>query len=52
MNGFIGKFWEVLKPRAGKAAAFVVGAAASALGMALSPETLDGLADFISRMFG
>ena len=44
MSGFLLKFWNLLKPQAGKAVAFVVGAA-------LSPETLDGLADFISKAF-
>lgn len=51
MSAFLLKFWNLLKPQAGKAVAFVVGAAASAFGAALSPETLDGLADFISKAF-
>ena len=36
MSGFLLKFWNLLKPQAGKAVAFVVGAAASAFGAALS----------------
>lgn len=51
MNEFIEKFRMMLKPAAGKAVAFVVGAAASAMGMALSPETLEGVAEFVSRLF-
>lgn len=50
MKSFLCGFWNVLKPQAGKAAAFVIGAAASAFGAAMSPEALQKLADFISGL--
>ncbi len=49
--GFMGKFWAALKPQMGKIAAFVVGAGASALGAAVSPETLQSLSDFVTKLF-
>ncbi|MGN0903670.1 MAG: hypothetical protein ACI4PW_00785 [Alphaproteobacteria bacterium] len=45
------KFWAAVKPQMGKAVAFVVGALASALGAAVSPETLQSLSDFVTKLF-
>lgn len=47
---FMKKFWAAVKPQMGKIAAFVVGAVASALGAAVSPEALQSLADFVTKL--
>lgn len=51
MKEFLKKLWAAVKPQMGKVAAFVVGAVASALGAAVSPETLQSLSDFVTRLF-
>lgn len=50
MKEFFKKLWTVVKPQTGKIVAFVVGAVASAFGAALSPEALQSLSDFVTRL--
>lgn len=50
MKEFFKKLWAVLKPQMGKVVSFIVGAVASALGAALSPETLQSLSDFVTKL--
>ena len=52
MKEFFAKLWAVIKPQIGKVVAFLIGAVCSALGAALSPETLQSLTEVLTALFG
>ncbi len=52
MEEFFIKLWSVIKPQLGKVAAFFIGAVCSALGVALSPETLQSLTEVLTALLG